>query len=409
MIASPNLMNMKDFVAFMDTNELWKKQRRTMNARLNKQAVTAFRSLQDLEARRLLVRLLKAHTESVSSDFLNEEFYRTTSAVFLESVYGYELKSPQDRFFVDTMIMNANLSKAALPTSFLVNLLPWLEYLPEWIPGAGWKKTAYEWRKQKDRAMGEVFQWAKQRILNGVDESSIVALTFKEARGMGWNEAAVDAFCKNVATGLLAAGTESSTLAMLWFVLAMVLHPEVQAKAQKEIDTVVGPNRLPTVEDRVKLPYIDRVLTEIMRWHPAVPLGVPHICTKEGEYRGYRIPKGAMIFGHIGATVLDERVYKDAHKFEPDRFLDSSVPLPLVFGWGQRICPGQHFFREIFYLEAVMILATMNIETCKGESGEEIVPTEATTENGAIARPVPFKVKLTPRSEHHAELMRTAA
>ncbi|KAG8683656.1 hypothetical protein FRC11_013251, partial [Ceratobasidium sp. 423] len=402
-------MNMKDFVAFMDTNDLWKKQRRAMSARLNKHAVTAFRTSQELEARRLLVRLYTADTDPISSDRLNEEFYRTTSSVFMESVYGYELKSPQDRFFVDNMTMNANLSKAALPTAFLVNLLPWMEYIPEWMPGAGWKKTAYEWREQKDRAMGEVYEWAKQRAISGADDSSIVALTFKEGQAMGWDEAEVDSFCKNVATGLLAgeqlitytsgraffrksnffrfrvAGTESSTLAMLWFVLAMVLYPEVQAKAQKEIDAVVGSNRLPTVADRVKLPYVDRVLAEITRWHPAVPLGVPHVCTEDNEYRGYRIPKGAMIFGHITATTLDERVYQNADKFDPDRFLDPLVPLPPVFGWGQRICPGKHFFTEIFFLEVVMILATMNIERCKDENGEEIIPTEETTENGAIA------------------------
>jgi cytochrome P450 len=67
---------LKDFVAFMDTNELWKKQRRAMGARLNRHAVTAFRASQELEARRLLSRLLAEHTEPISSEFLNEEFYR---------------------------------------------------------------------------------------------------------------------------------------------------------------------------------------------------------------------------------------------------------------------------------------------------------------------------------------------
>ncbi|KAG8683680.1 hypothetical protein FRC11_013228 [Ceratobasidium sp. 423] len=79
MIASPNLVNMGDFVAFLDTtNDLWKKQRRAMNSRLSKNAVTAFRSSQELEARRLVDRLLTsvANAESVSSEVLNKEFYR---------------------------------------------------------------------------------------------------------------------------------------------------------------------------------------------------------------------------------------------------------------------------------------------------------------------------------------------
>ncbi|CAE6509169.1 unnamed protein product [Rhizoctonia solani] len=79
MIASPTLVNMGDFVAFLDTkNELWRRQRRAMNARLGKHAVAAFQSSQELEARRLVDRLLisAANAESVSSKILNEEFYR---------------------------------------------------------------------------------------------------------------------------------------------------------------------------------------------------------------------------------------------------------------------------------------------------------------------------------------------
>ncbi|CAE7233806.1 unnamed protein product [Rhizoctonia solani] len=399
MIASPNLMNMQDFMAFMDTNDLWRRQRRSINSRLSKHAVTAFRTSQELEVRRLLSRLLVAHKEPVSSEFLSKEFYRTTSALFLQSVYGYDLKSSDDPFFTDIITLNAVLSKASQPTAFLVNALPWLEYIPDWMPGTGWKQTAREWRAQKDRAMGDVYDWAKQRMVSGNDDSSIVSLTYKEVRQMGVSDAEADEF----------SGTETSTLAMMWFVVAMALHPEIQEKAQREIDEAVGSNRLPTMEDRTQLPYVEQLLSEIVRWHPSAPFGVPHVCTEENEYRGYRIPKGAIMIGHITATARDEKVYRDADKFDPDRFSDQSVPPPQAFGWGLRICPGQHFFREIFYFEVVLMLATFKIERCKDENGNEIIPSEETTSNSGIACPIPFKVKITPRSEQHAELIRTAA
>ncbi|KAF8607124.1 cytochrome P450, partial [Ceratobasidium sp. AG-I] len=82
---------------------------------------------------------------------------------------------------------------------------------------------------------------------------------------------------------------------LLSFVLAMVMFPEVQAKAQQEIDAVVGLDRLPTVEDRPNLPYIENLVSETLRWQPAAPLGVPHMCTKDDECHGYRIPKGAIV------------------------------------------------------------------------------------------------------------------
>ena len=56
-------------------------------------------------------------------------------------------------------------------------------------------------------------------------------------------------------------------------ILAMALYPEVQKKAQAEIDAVVGPDRLPEFEDRPFLPYINAVVKEAMRWHLVVPLG----------------------------------------------------------------------------------------------------------------------------------------
>jgi cytochrome P450 len=57
------------------------------------------------------------------------------------------------------------------------------------------------------------------------------------------------------------------------FVLAMVLNPHVQKRAQAEIDALIGRDRLPTFEDRASLPYIDAIVRETFRWEPVVPLG----------------------------------------------------------------------------------------------------------------------------------------
>jgi cytochrome P450 len=60
----------------------------------------------------------------------------------------------------------------------------------------------------------------------------------------------------------------------LTFIMAMILHPQIQKKAQIELDTVIGKDRLPHISDRSKLPYIRSVMAETLRWAPPVPLGM---------------------------------------------------------------------------------------------------------------------------------------
>ena len=79
------------------------------------------------------------------------------------------------------------------------------------------------------------------------------------------------------------------------FILALTLHPEYQVLGQAELDRVVGPNRLPTHDDRLELPYVDAVAKEALRWHTVLPLSIPHRTTEDVVYDGYFIPAGTII------------------------------------------------------------------------------------------------------------------
>ena len=101
----------------------------------------------------------------------------------------------------------------------------------------------------------------------------------------------------------------------------MALYPEVQKKAQAEIDAVVGTDRLPDFHDRPSLPYINAVLKESSRWNLVLPLGrpfvvviiatilrcsegVPHMSTTDDEYNGFYIPKGTVVMGNSWSARL---------------------------------------------------------------------------------------------------------
>lgn len=79
----------------------------------------------------------------------------------------------------------------------------------------------------------------------------------------------------------------------------MVLYPEVQTKAQTELDSVIGKGRLPTLDDEESLPYLTAIMKEILRWQPVTPIGFPHMLSEDDVYKGYSISKGAVIIGNI--------------------------------------------------------------------------------------------------------------
>lgn len=88
------------------------------------------------------------------------------------------------------------------------------------------------------------------------------------------------------------------------FYLAMALYPDVQRRAQEEIDRVVGRNWLPGYEDRDNLPYINAVVKEALRWHPVTPMGVAHSLMEDDVCDGYHIPKGSIIMPNIWSVYL---------------------------------------------------------------------------------------------------------
>ena len=90
---------------------------------------------------------------------------------------------------------------------------------------------------------------------------------------------------------------------MLSFFMAMALHPEVQKKAQAELDLVVGPNRFPQYNDRDALPYVNAIVREALRWQNVAPLGLAHRSISDDEYDGYFIPEGTIILTNVWSVL----------------------------------------------------------------------------------------------------------
>lgn len=79
----------------------------------------------------------------------------------------------------------------------------------------------------------------------------------------------------------------------------MAMHPRVLKKAQAELDAVVGPDRLPDFSDQESLVYVNAVVKELLRWHPVLPLGIPHCTMEDDSLDGYFVPAGTVILTNV--------------------------------------------------------------------------------------------------------------
>src|ERR1700733_3345832 len=215
---------------------------------------------------------------------------------------------------------------------------------------------------------------------------------------------------------------------MSCFFLAMTLFPEVQLKAQEEIDRIVGTKRLPNVEDRANLPYVDAIVKEVLRWHPVGPIGLPHMTTEDDIFNGYLIPKGALILANIWYASIfysplvanfdasnrainhDPKVYHDPSVFKPERFLNSPEHEPepdsynVSFGFGGPIFSGRVLADSAIYLTVAQSLAVCTVSKAV-ENGKEIEPVFQFSP-GIISHPAPYQTSIKPRSPEHEALVR---
>ncbi|QRW18503.1 cytochrome P450 family protein [Rhizoctonia solani] len=405
MMTEPSLVNCADLTSFVGYNERWRKGRRLMHIQLNKQTGGSFHESQEREARLLLQRLISTVEQLDSSEKLYQEFFRTLSGTLMSSIYGYRVRDLDDPILKEVLRMVENLSTACMPT---INVFPSLLYVPEWFPGAGWKKTAREWRIQYEDTVKGLFNWTKSRIDSGADEPPMVLSFLTEGEKLGLSGEELNDYVGKVAVTLFLGGAETTSNTFLCFVVAMVLYPDSQRKAQEEIDAILGTSRLPVLEDRLLLPYTDRLIQEVLRWCPALPLGIPHATTSEDIYQGFRIPKGAMVIGNTWAMSRDQKVYKNPEEFNPDRFLDPLVPPCPAFGFGRRECPGVHFAESSLFIVIASLLSAFSIHAGKDANGEDIVP-KLSSKNALLFHPDEFRVKLEVRSVQHARLVHGGA
>ncbi|EKM55770.1 uncharacterized protein PHACADRAFT_256631 [Phanerochaete carnosa HHB-10118-sp] len=395
----------KDSLVFLQYGQYFKKMRKMLQAPLEKDGVFAFRPIEEQESCVMLYNFLN------NPAGMDRHVHRYATAISMEIAYGHRVLSDDDEYFKAAETFRHMLEEGGRPS--LLNLSPIFEKLPAWFPGAWFVKYIREAKPVALHDIQKPVSDVQQQLVAGTAKQSFVSQHLEDLTREGRLTPETLYDLSMVAQQIFGGGSETSWHTITTFLACMLMNPDIQRKAQEEIDRVVGNGRLPDFTDRDLLPYVECVVKETMRWHPVAPLSAPHRATEDDEYHGMYIPKGALIISNSRSITWDERKFHDPLSFKPERFLPKPegagevLPQGGVFGWGRRICPGRYLADNMVWIAIVRILAVFDVGKARDADGNVVEPSiEFTTV--VTSHPKPFACDLRPRSEEAAELIRQA-
>ncbi|XP_067833996.1 cytochrome P450 2J2-like isoform X2 [Heptranchias perlo] len=194
------------------------------------------------------------------------------------------------------------------------------------------------------------------------------------------------------ATDLMVGGTETVASVLRWLLLYMMTYPSIQDKVHHEIDIMIGPDKQPSWTDRVKLPYTNAVIHEVLRLGNVIPLNVPRQTTKDVELKGYRIPKGTTVIPSLTGVLMDGTQWESPTLFNPNRYLAENgqfrpVDAHLPFSTGHRMCIGVNLAQMELFLFFTVLMQCFHIETPEGDC-----PLDLSGVYGSTLAPSPYRI-----------------
>ncbi|EJT98920.1 cytochrome P450, partial [Dacryopinax primogenitus] len=383
------------FVSLQDHTIEWRGERRAIHSNLNIRSTVRFLFLQENEAAYFTLGLLRYPDKA-----FDVHAHRFAGSSIFRSLYGGErfnhLKEDPSRLIEK---MHKEVMHAMLPQNSIVDMLPFLEPL---IQRVKWlRRAADTWFREMTQEGYRLFDTAAP-----TEDWEPIVQNFnmnREKYGITKHNAVW------TTVTLYMAGQETTSTALRVCMLALLHHPEVMRAAQANIDAICGMHP-PKFEDRDKLPYIDALVKETVRWRPGIPPGIPHVASETFQYQQYTIPKGTVFFDNIWGQTRDPLVYPNSEVFNPTRFLDKSGKLLPVtpdtrldllgFGHGRRVCPGKDFAVNGMFIAIAYMLWAFTFEWPLDDAGQPIkCDVNDFVDHSFVASPRSFGVLVKPRRE----------
>ncbi|XP_031746917.1 cytochrome P450 2F2-like isoform X1 [Xenopus tropicalis] len=193
-------------------------------------------------------------------------------------------------------------------------------------------------------------------------------------------------------------GTETVSTTLRYGILILMKYTNITEKIQEEIDTVIGKDRFPTMDDRSRMPYTDAVIHEIQRFASIIPLSLPHSVTQDTYFRGYKLPKGTNVIPVLSSVHTDPTKYKEPQGFNPHNFLDENNQFKnneafMPFSSGKRICIGESLARMELFIFFSTLLQNFTLQPTQNPERIDLKPRIS----GVGNVPTPYQLCAFPR------------
>ncbi|KAM4642701.1 cytochrome P450 2C5-like [Discoglossus pictus] len=164
------------------------------------------------------------------------------------------------------------------------------------------------------------------------------------------------------------AGAETTSITIKFGLLILIKNPDIQAKAQEEVDQVIGRTREPMVEDRNKMPYMNALIHEIQRFSDVVPMGAVRSTTRDVDFHGYHIPKGTDVLPLLTTVLKDPSQFMTPTKININHFLDENEKFKknngfMPFSVGRRACVAESLARMQLFIYFCTILQKFTLKS----------------------------------------------
>src|SRR5437764_1510630 len=277
---------------------------------------------------------------------ISREMMRLTLAIVGKTLFDADVESEADEIGAALTAVMELFDLLLMPFSEL------LEKLPVSLP------YMKKFRKAKARLDATIYRIIEERRRSQEDRGDLLSMLLNARDEEGDGGQMSDLQVRDEVMTLFLAGHETTANALTWTWYLLSEHPEVEAKLQEELDTVLE-GRQPTVEDVPRLRYTEMILSESMRLYPPA-WAIGRLALHDCEIGGYHIPAKSLVLLSQYVTHRDARFFPDPVRFDPERWttaMRESRPqfAYFPFGGGPRRCIGEGFA----WMEGILLIATL--------------------------------------------------